>query len=300
MYIILPVGVEHRANRYPIVTFTFMGISTVIFLVLFGLELRQGEAVTEWEISTLWLTPSVSHFWTYVTSLFVHADFFHLLGNMMFLFLFGACVEDKIGRARFLGFYLMGGIVSSLIQILATPFGFNSEIPIGGASGAISACIGGFLPYFWNTKIEFKYFWFFVVRFGSGEFFVPAWLVISFWFGKDLWGALDAASETQDRGGVAFAAHAGGTLFGLAVIGVERALSKRREAREAKLEIAEATERSLQPTLMVLADGQQYGPFNRAQIREMVDLGSLPVDAFFWCDGMPDWQPISALLERKT
>src|SRR6185503_4609415 len=111
MFIILPVGVDYRAARYPVVTFTLMGINTLIYLVelvFFLLALPDGgaENVEQWVHSHFWLIPEEGVWYTYVTSLFVHAGFFHLLGNMIYLYLFGACVEDVLGRWQFVIFYL--------------------------------------------------------------------------------------------------------------------------------------------------------------------------------------------------
>ena len=96
--ILLPVGMNYRTERLPVVTFTLMGINTLVYLVsLIFFLATQGESDI-WIFEHLWLIPSVSYPWTYLTSMFVHAGILHLLGNMMFLFLFGCCVEDMIGR----------------------------------------------------------------------------------------------------------------------------------------------------------------------------------------------------------
>jgi membrane associated rhomboid family serine protease len=298
MFLLFPTGVDYRTERYPVVTFTLIGICTAIYLGFLPFELSSGERVELWELEHLWLTPSLSHWWTYITSMFVHADIWHLLGNMVYLFLFGACVEDQIGRLRFTLFYLAAGLFSAFAHIALSPAHFNSTLPLGGASGAISACIGGFALYLWKSKIEFGYFWFFFFRFGSGQFFLPAWLVISFWFGSDLLGALADASRTTDGGGTAFAAHVGGTLFGVGWIALERVARRRREARDEAAEAAaHQAEQAGQmpPTILIYMNQEQTGPYNRAQIGAMLRLGAIPPDALFWCDGMADWQPIRDL-----
>lgn len=205
MIFILPVGVDYRARRYPVVTFVLMGICILVYLVTLGFELSGNrEDVDSWVYENLWLIPDESHWWTYLTSVFVHGGFFHLLGNMIYLFLFGACVEDKIGRIRFTLFYLAGGVAAGLAYIALSPDHFASEIPMGGASGAISACIGAFMILMAHSKIEFKWLVFFMFRVWSGEFTLPAWVVISGWFVKDL--ALMILAQTLEthrrRGGV--------------------------------------------------------------------------------------------------
>ena len=157
MFFLIPVGVDYRARRYPVVTFTLMGICTVIYLIELVLRLANGDAVTEWMLTNLWLIPAESHWWTYVTSMFVHSGFLHLLGNMVYLFLFGSCVEDIIGRIHFTVFYLLCGVLACFAHALMSSGSFEAQIPMGGASGAISGCIGGFLLLLARTKIEFKW-----------------------------------------------------------------------------------------------------------------------------------------------
>ena len=140
----------------------------------------------EWVFQYLWLKPAVSYWWTYLTAMFVHGGFWHITGNMIYLFLFGSCVEDLIGRVRYTIFYLLCGLAADFSQILVSPEHFNSDIPFGGASGAISGCIGGFLLLLAKSWIEFKFVIYFFFGFWTGNFRLPAWLVISFWFTSDI------------------------------------------------------------------------------------------------------------------
>src|ERR1043166_7944636 len=173
-FFIIPVGVDYRARRYPVVTFTLMGICVAIYLgTLIGR--LTGAAVDDWMIENLWLVPAEHHWWTYITYMFVHAGFFHVAGNMVYLFLFGSCVEDFIGRARFVVFYFLCGIAACFTHIAFSPLHFVSELPLGGASGAISGCIGVFVLLLARTRIEFKWVFFLFFRIWSGEFFLPAW-----------------------------------------------------------------------------------------------------------------------------
>src|SRR5258708_5241642 len=153
MFFLLPVGVDYRARRYPVVTFTLMGLCVALYLITLGLRLAIGPDVLDWVVLNLWLIPAEAHWWTYLTSLFVHAGFFHLAGNMVYLFLFGSCVEDVIGRPRFVAFYLVSGFASELMHVAISPLHFASPIPLGGASGAISGCIGGFPLLFLPTAL---------------------------------------------------------------------------------------------------------------------------------------------------
>src|SRR3954467_10518196 len=229
MFFVLPVGVDYRAQRYPMVTFTLIGLNTLIYLVelvfyLFALEHGTHHEVEEWVQQHFWLIPSHSMWYTYITTVFVHAGIFHLAGNMIYLYLFGACVEDIIGRWQVVVFYLGGG--------LAADFGYFANVrerfadmPLGGASGAISACLGGFILLLPKTKINFRWFIFIILRLFNGEFWLPAWLVLSFWFLQDLAAAIVEHSEGEFSG-TAFAAHTGGFLAGMAMIGAYK-LTKR-------------------------------------------------------------------------
>jgi len=271
MFIVLPVGMNYRTQRLPIVTFTLIGINTLVYLVSLGFFFSTRGESELWIYRHLWLTPSGSMPWNYLTSMFVHAGIFHLLGNMIFLFLFGCCVEDIIGRWRFLIFYLIGGLAAELSYIALTPGHFASDIPMGGASGAISTCIGMYLLLRADADIEFKYFYFFLIfgGVGSGNFSVPAWMAISFWFVKDLfWMVLGYISE-QKGGGVAFGAHVGGLLAGLALIGIYQ--WRKRKCGET---VADETAMSPParavvethnetPTIYLHDGGVQSGPFNQ-------------------------------------
>src|SRR5687767_6283426 len=139
--IILPVGVDYQAQRYPVVTFTLMGINVVVFLGLIA-AFVSGAGMEV--MMNFGLVPANHGWWAWVTSMFLHGGIFHLLGNMVYLFLFGACVEDLLGRGKFIAFYLGGGLIANLIQVVFST-DLSSDIPIVGASGAISACIGAFL-----------------------------------------------------------------------------------------------------------------------------------------------------------
>src|SRR5947209_5999433 len=195
---------NYQTERAHIVTFTLMGVNVLVYLVSLGFTLGQGSDATIWIFQHLWLIPADSTWHTFLTAMFVHAGFFHLLGNMLYLFLFGCCVEDMIGRWRFLTLYILGGLAADLTYIALTPEHFASEIPMGGASGAISTCMGAYLLLRAKVDIDFKYFGFFFFRLFSGEFSLAAWVVISFWFLKDLFFTVLSYYLDLGKGGVAF------------------------------------------------------------------------------------------------
>jgi membrane associated rhomboid family serine protease len=322
MFFILPVGMDYRARRYPVVTFTLMGICTAIYLVtLFSTLSDHTDGTRDWIHENLWLTPNKSYWWTYVTSIFVHAGFFHLAGNMVYLFLFGACVEDMIGRLRFTIFYLACGVGAALAYVALSPEHFASSIPMGGASGAISGCIGGYLMLRAKGKIEFKWvfvFWFFIVfRIWNGEFTLPAWLVITFWFLEDLAKMILNLLTDHQGGGVAFGAHVGGTLVGLGLIGVLKLLPQLAlpEEDEEDEEEEGVTPSAATPRIHVTVTNtsapaiagprtihlswgdSQSGPFSPSEIEQMFRSGEIPTEALYWQEGMEEWRTAEELRE---
>jgi membrane associated rhomboid family serine protease len=313
MFFILPVGVDYQARRYPVVTFTLMGICVLAYLVTLALKLAMGVEVDDWVVDNLWLIPAESHWYAYVTHQFVHAGFFHLAGNMVYLYLFGACVEDLIGRIRFTIFYVLCGLAAAFTHIAVSVDHFNSTIPLGGASGAISGCIGGFLLLLFRTQIEFKWVFFFWFRVWSGEFYLAAWVVISFWFLKDFLSMLLTALVHQRGGGVAFAAHVGGTLSGLALISLEKLRSRLQPDSEEDREVPEpkqvkpvvrirprpvAAPAAVQaPTIHLFREGSQTGPFTLSQIQQMFATQDIATGALYWQEGMEEWRSCEELRE---
>ncbi len=165
----------------------------------------------------------------WLTNLFVHFDIFHLLGNLLFLWLVGPLLEEAWGRRRFLVFYLAAGLVASLVQFLISR---ASPASIGGASGAIAGCMGAFAFRFATTRIRFHYFlWF--IRIFVGSVHVPAWICGVLWFGREL---LDL--KGGGASGVATGAHVGGFVLGGLVALSMRALGSEKEL----LTVAESDE----------------------------------------------------------
>jgi rhomboid family protein len=164
--------------------------------------------------------PVVGEDWhiTALTSMFMHGDWLHLIGNMLFLWIFGNNVEDALGRIRFLAFYLLGGFAALAVQTFITlNFGsdLDAQIPNLGASGAVSAVLGAYLVLLPRASVVTVIFLLIIfIR----EF--PAWLFLSFWFVFQLWAGGLSLIQPEAGGGVAFFAHIGGFLFGFAAVNV--------------------------------------------------------------------------------
>lgn len=309
MFFFLPIGMNYRTERLPIITFCLIGLNTLVYLVsLFFFFKTDGDS-DWWIMHHLWLIPSKSYWWTYLTSMFVHAGFFHLFFNMLFLFLFGSCVEDMIGRLRFAIFYLVAGFVAEIVFIGTSPVHFFSKIPMCGASGAISGCMAMYLMLRADLEIEFFYFiWLFYVR--AGRFELPAWMAIVFWFLKDLIYTLINLGSHEDRGGVAHGDHVGGFLAGLALLAAYKYLVQPREKTDeppaliidpatavaAAYDAREMTAGPGETPSIYVHDGtEQTGPFTLSQIQAMLRRGDIGREAQYWSEGMSDWQSVVEL-----
>ena len=144
------------------------------------------------------------------TSMFLHGGWLHILGNMLFLWIFGNNVEDRMGRIPFLLFYLVGGIAAALTQVVISP---HSEVPLVGASGAIAAALGAYIVLFPGARILSLVFLGFFYQLLE----VPALVILGFWFVLQLISGAAALGATTATGGVAFFAHIGGFVLGVAV-----------------------------------------------------------------------------------
>jgi membrane associated rhomboid family serine protease len=312
MFIAIPVGMNYQTERLPVVTFSLMGLNTLIWLVSFICWLGTEGASQLWIHQHLWLIPANCTWYTPFTSMFVHAGFFHLLGNMIFLFLFGSVVEDLIGRWRFAIFYGLCGLFAEIVYIGMLPEHFQSMMPLGGASGAISGCMGMYLLLRADADIEFRYFvWlFFFVR--AGEFTVAAWVAILCYFGKDLLSALLGmfqAGTGHGHGGVAFGAHVGGFLGGLVLIAIYHWLKAPRHKETAaqtgmiidpaplmRVYLRPKPESTSETPSIYLHDGrEQTGPFTLSAVQAMLQRGELSRSASYWSEGMADWQGVADL-----
>ena len=298
MFFILPIGVDYTARRYPVVTFSLIGANVLVFLAALAYAMGGGSLNEDgtWWYTNLWLSPASSPWYCHITAIFAHAGFFHLLGNMIYLFLFGSPVEDMMGRWQFLLFYLLGGLASNFTHIAFTPGHFASEIRLVGASGAISACMGAFAFLMFKSRIEFKWALWIIVRLYNGEFQLPTWLVMSFWFLKDLGSAV--LSYGNPGSGVAFGAHVGGFVAGLLMIIFVKWLWQFRIMRRADVEEEDGAVAGIpasQTPIYVSENGAELGPFTVAQVLEMLRLGSVSRDAFYWREGLPEWRSVSEI-----
>ena len=200
---LIPLGDASRRPR------TFAYVTTLIIVInvyVFLQELTDGNAFV-WTWSAVPIRIIHGHrIITLLTSMFMHAGWMHIIGNMIYLWAFGREIEDAMGPVRYLLFYIVGGIFAMSAQILGDPF---SRIPSLGASGAIAAVMGAFIVTFPRDRIRTVLFFFIFFRVA----FIPAAFLIGFWFLIQLFN-FGAVAQVR-TGGVAYLAHIGGFLFGV-------------------------------------------------------------------------------------
>jgi len=158
------------------------------------------------------LVPSDPAVHAFVTHVFMHGGWLHLIGNLFIFYLAAPFIEDVWGRPAFAGFFLLGGLFAAFAHILRYP---DSAVPMIGASGAVAAVMGAFLVRYWQTKIRFFYMFGLIIR---GTFDAPAWTMLPLWFVQQVFFAtLTDSLGSGAGGGVAYWAHVGGFLFGVGV-----------------------------------------------------------------------------------
>ncbi len=211
----IPIKDDNPTNRFPVVTVALMLINIAVFL--YELSLGQAEFarfISEWSVvpARLLANPlSPRELATVFTSMFMHAGWLHVGGNMLYLWIFGNNVEDRLGKLGFIGFYLVSGVVATAAQIAA---GGALDIPTLGASGAIAGVLAAYAVLFPGAAVLTLIPIFFFIEVAR----IPAVFVIGFWFLLQLGnGFASLGPETAQTGGVAWFAHLGGFGAGLMI-----------------------------------------------------------------------------------
>jgi membrane associated rhomboid family serine protease len=216
----IPLRDDNPTSRFPAVTVGLIAVNALVWLY----ELQRGVVLSTLDYGLIpsWLLQGVRDGpialpglgsvllhqevpvpWTILTSMFLHGGWMHVLGNMWFLWIFGDNVEDAMGRGRFAGFYLLCGLAAALAQVLVYP---NSEAPMVGASGAIAGVLGAYLILHPRARVRCLWVLVIFVTFVN----VPAWALLGLWFVSQFFVPMDS--------GVAWMAHVGGFVAGLALV----------------------------------------------------------------------------------
>ena len=204
-----PIRDHNPSGRTPYVTYALIAANVLIFLAYWPL-MDDPRAINQFFRDWALIPIEVSRNGTYsslLTSMFLHGGLMHLGGNMLFLWIFGDNIEDEMGHVPYLIFYLAAGLGAGLAHVLSAP---NSLVPTVGASGAIAGVMGSYLLLFPRAKVDI--FLFFVIIFRILP--IPAWVMLGLWFALQLF---NGAGADPAAGGVAYWAHAGGFVIGMAL-----------------------------------------------------------------------------------
>jgi membrane associated rhomboid family serine protease len=220
---VFPVKDNIPTDRLPIVTLLLIAANVFVYVFLQHGGIGHGPtnaSVVDYGTIPAEVTQQrpdagpISAWLTLVTAMFLHGGLFHLLGNMLFLWIFGTNVEDAMSRVRFLAFYVLGGLCAIGLQIAMSP---GSTAPTIGASGAIAAVLGGYILLYPRARVVTVVF--VILFFTLIE--LPAWVLLGVWFLEQaVFAATSVAHPGGGGGGVAYFAHVGGFAFGLLAIRV--------------------------------------------------------------------------------
>jgi membrane associated rhomboid family serine protease len=213
---VIPLRDIIPSRTTPVVTISLIVVNILVFLY----ELSLGPAVDAFTMR--WgLVPAAFSWVTVFTSMFLHGGFLHVAGNMLYLWIFGDNVEDRMGHARFLVFYLLCGVAAALAQTIMAP---DSTVPMVGASGAIAGVMGAYFVLYPRSRIVTLiplFFFFRVIE-------VPAILFLGIWFVMQFLSGVGSIGSASGTGGIAFWAHVAGFVAGITGVALFRRPERQR------------------------------------------------------------------------
>lgn len=222
----IPFGTrEHISKqRFPFITILLVLINVAVFAYQLYLGLNFGESELARFVASFATVPADVTDGTPLevglfTSMFLHAGFLHIASNMIYLLPFGDNIEDRIGHFKYLLFYLLCGLIASIVHIIVNP---DSGIPAVGASGAIAGVLAGYLVLYPGGTVRGLVF--IIILLTKVE--LPAIIFIGFWFFTQLFSGVASLGATEEAGGVAFWAHIGGFIAGLVLAPIFKLISR--------------------------------------------------------------------------
>jgi membrane associated rhomboid family serine protease len=237
---VIPLRDANPVRRVPIVTIGLIVACVAVFAYELGTQSTGGDSALEAMFRRYGLVPANltaalsghradlgRELLTIPTSMFLHGGWLHLIGNMLYLWIFGNNIEDRLGRLRFLVFYLVGGFAAAATQVLIAP---HSAVPVIGASGAIAAVLGAYLVLFPRARVLSLVFLGFFYQLLE----VPALIVLGLWFVLQLIDGLASLGVESSAGGVALFEHIGGFILGVVVGLLLRTVTRRPPPRVAE------------------------------------------------------------------
>ncbi len=231
----IPIGDDNTGHTIkPLVNYVLIALNILVFVAFQGAGSNENfllsfstvpaEIIEGHDIATGILQPTpIPVYGTLITSMFMHGGWAHLIGNMLYLWIFGDNLENRMGHSKYLIFYLLCGIIASLCHVFATQ-AFSPEdmlIPSLGASGAISGVMGGYILLFPKQQVR--------VLIGRGIVPVPAFVALGVWIVFQIISGMGMLGGETGGGGVAYAAHVGGFVAGLVLV---KLFDKRRVERQ--------------------------------------------------------------------
>jgi len=199
----IPIKTDYRMSRTPWVNYALVASNVIIYAI--GCNLNTEEGLNR--INAFMLHPDTPRVYQFFTSMFLHAGLWHLAGNMVFLWVFGNAMNDRFGHVGYLAFYLAGGVLAGVGYL-----GLSGNAPVLGASGAISAVTGAYIVLLPRTRVTVLFFWILITYFE-----VSSLLFLAFQLVTNLVMSLDASITGASAGGVAYAAHSAGYVYGIIV-----------------------------------------------------------------------------------
>ena len=203
----IPLRDTQRSYSTPVVTILLIAVNAVVFLFELSLDPWSRNQL----LATYGLVPAKLHLVSFLTSMFLHGGWLHIIGNMWFLWIFGDNIEDVLGHLQYLIFYLLCGVAAAATQIALSP---GSWVPTIGASGAIAGVMGAYLVKFAHSRIRALVFIF--VFFTTVE--LPAAWFLLYWFALQLFQGAGSLESSRANQGVAWFAHVGGFIAGIVLI----------------------------------------------------------------------------------
>jgi len=215
----IPLRDDQPRFSTPYVTYFLIALNLIIYLFQSTLDPQSSQVLA----FQLGFTPShvtgflngtgnldlISVLLPFLTSMFLHGNWLHVIGNMWFLWIFGDNIEDHMGHSRYLAFYLLSGIAAATAEVVLTP---HVRVPTVGASGAIAGVLGAYFILYPRARV---FTWFPPIFF----FYLPAWAMLGFWFALQFFsGATTRSASYGQSGGIAFWAHVGGFVAGIVLV----------------------------------------------------------------------------------
>jgi membrane associated rhomboid family serine protease len=205
------------SRTFPIATITLIVINAIVFLY----EATLPDAALRHFVAQYGLIPAYFSWGAVLTSMFLHGGWLHVIGNMLYLWIFGDNVEDRLGHVGYVVFYLAAGTTAALLQVMMAP---GSMVPMVGASGAIAGVMGAYFVLYPQSRVLTAVLIFFYLELIE----IPAIFFLGIWFLMQLFSGVGSIGAAADTGGVAFWAHVGGFVSGFAVGGLARLAGPKR------------------------------------------------------------------------